>query len=569
MVNQLAQFGPLDAINYVQQQGEMGRARGQQNQLAQLASQAYTAAPDQRNQLLGQIASINPQAAATQQQQFQQQQTYDQGQEDRTMQKLAGAARYLEQARQTNNPQAVQGAWNAVRPMLQQQIPQGQFPEQWDDATMAPTLYQVLAQTGGGTQGQVQSTYVDAQGNRVAIMRNGGTQILGQDQPKVQIIDSGDGFYGVNKGTLQAAPVNTGGTAGAAAAGAAGGAAAAGNRAADFTGLAMEFPGVQMTSGTRTAQRNAEVGGQPNSQHLAGTAADYAVPAALKPAFVARARQLGYQPIDEGDHVHLQLPNGGAAGGGTQLRKAPAAITPYQQQQLELDRVAAAQRGVPSGYQRLPDGSLQAIPGGPADKPAVAEKPMPAGAIKQLFDLQDQLQGSDNVIAMTQKHLGRLEDNKLDVRPGAALEGTLRNKAGISDENSRNLAEWQADKMDMVNESLRLNKGVQTEGDANRAVQALMEANDAKSLKQAMTRLQTINQRAITQRQQQIATLYRNYGRGPDGEALEVAPRAAAPTGVAAASGAAGAGRTIVRSGTLPDGRKVVQYSDGTTDYGN
>ncbi|XQA72066.1 D-Ala-D-Ala carboxypeptidase family metallohydrolase [Xanthomonas sacchari] len=560
-------FGPLDAINYVQQQGEIGRARGQQNQLAQLASQAYTAAPSQQNQLLGQIAAISPQAAEAQQQQFQKQETYDQGQEDRRMQKLAGAARYLQQAKQSGDPAAIQGAWNAVRPMLQREIPNGQFAEQWDDATMTPVLYQVLAQTGGSAQGQVQSTYVDAQGNRVAIMRNGSTQVLGQDNPKIQIIDAGDGYYGVDRRNLTATPVNTG--ASGMASGAAGGAASTGNRAADFTGLAMEFPGVKMTSGTRTAQRNAEVGGQPNSQHLAGTAADYAVPDALKPAFVARARQLGYQPIDEGDHVHLQLPNGGAAAGGTQLRKAPTQITPYQQQQLELEREAAAKRGIPAGYQQLPDGTLRAIPGGPADKPTVAEKPMPAGAIKQVFDLQDQLQGSENVMAMTKKHLARLDAGQLDVRPGAAAEGFLRNKAGLSDENSRNLAEWQADKMDLVNESLRLNKGVQTEGDANRAIQALMEASDAASLKQSMERLQGINQRAIDLRQRQITALYRNYGRGPDGEALEVAPRAPAPAPAAAARGAAGAGRTIVRSGTLPDGRKVVQYSDGTTDYGN
>ncbi|WP_435013017.1 D-Ala-D-Ala carboxypeptidase family metallohydrolase [Xanthomonas arboricola] len=416
------------------------------------------------------------------------------------------------------------------------------------DSTTAPlidqtanALYQAY---GAGAQGQVQSTYVDAQGNRVAILRNGSTQILGQDAPKVQIIDTGDGFYGVNKGNLSAAPVSTGGAPaaqGIAAPGAAGSTAGSGHAQA-FTSLASEFPGVQMTSGTRTSQRNADVGGQPNSQHLTGTAADYAVPNAVKPAFIARARQLGYQPIDEGDHVHLQMP---AGGGGQQLRSAPAKITPYQQQQLELererDRDAAAQRGVPSGYQRLPDGSLQAIPGGPADKPTVSEKPMPPGAMKQVFDLQDQLQGSENVMTMTQKHLQRLEAGQLDVRPGAAAEGWMRNKAGLSDANSRNLAEWDADRTEMVNESLRLNKGVQTEGDAARAIKGLMEASDAKSLKQSMARLQAVNQRAIALRQQQIGTLYRNYGRGPDGEPLDVAPRASVPAAdPAAGSGAAG-----------------------------
>ncbi|WP_398572861.1 D-Ala-D-Ala carboxypeptidase family metallohydrolase, partial [Staphylococcus aureus] len=65
-----------------------------------------------------------------------------------------------------------------------------------------------------------------------------------------------------------------------------------------------------MTSGVRSAERNAQVGGQSNSQHLNGTAADYAVPTNQKPAFISRARQLGYHAIDEGDHIHLQLPRG-------------------------------------------------------------------------------------------------------------------------------------------------------------------------------------------------------------------------------------------------------------------
>ncbi|NYF21908.1 hypothetical protein HDC36_003384 [Xanthomonas sp. JAI131] len=529
MANGLADFlGGYQAGNAITEQQQQQR---QQNRLAQLAPQVVSGDPA----AFAQAAAIDPQAA----------QQYQAGGDSIAL-RARGAAKFLQSALQAGDQQKIMAARQTIKPFMDTLKPGTAYPMDMDPGQEMAGVQSFLAQTAHldptqNGQGQVQSTYVDAQGNRVAIMRNGSTQILGQDNPKVQIIDSGDGFYGVNKGTLQATPVNTNpsGTAGAAAAGAVGGAAAPGSRASDFTSLAMEFPGVQMTSGMRTPQRNAEVGGQPNSQHLAGTAADYAVPAALKPAFVARARQLGYQPIDEGDHVHLQLPNGGAAAGGTQLRKAPAAITPYQQAQLDLDRDAAAQRGVPSGYQRLPDGSLRAIPGGPADKPTVAEKPMPPAAIKQAFDLQDQLQGSENVMLMTQKHLGRLDAGTLDVRPGAAAEGWMRNKAGITDPNSRNLAEWDADRTEMVNESLRLNKGVQTEGDAARAIKGLMEASDSKSLKQSMARLQEINQRAITLRQQQIGALYRNYGRGPDGEPLEVAPRAAAP---AAAGGAAAGG---------------------------
>jgi hypothetical protein len=87
------------------------------------------------------------------------------------------------------------------------------LPDQWDDSLLP--YAQQLAGIGGGSNG-VQSTYIDAQGNRVAIMRDGSTQVLGQNAPQNQIIDTGNGFFGVNKGNLQAAPVMVGGSQGGA-----------------------------------------------------------------------------------------------------------------------------------------------------------------------------------------------------------------------------------------------------------------------------------------------------------------------------------------------------------------
>src|SRR5690606_6096170 len=75
----------------------------------------------------------------------------------------------------------------------------------------------------------------------------------------------------------------------------------------DFQTLASNF-GAQITSLQRTPEHNREVGGVPNSQHLTGTAGDFVVPPQAKPAFIAAAQQGGYQAIDEGDHVHLELP---------------------------------------------------------------------------------------------------------------------------------------------------------------------------------------------------------------------------------------------------------------------
>jgi hypothetical protein len=76
---------------------------------------------------------------------------------------------------------------------------------------------------------------------------------------------------------------------------------------ADYQDLADTY-GATVTSRTRTPEHNAVVGGVPNSQHIAGTAWDFVVPDNRRASFKRDARQRGYEVIDEGDHVHVELP---------------------------------------------------------------------------------------------------------------------------------------------------------------------------------------------------------------------------------------------------------------------
>ena len=60
--------------------------------------------------------------------------------------RLAGAANFMLQAHKSGNPQAVQGAWNAVRPFLAETS--GQEPPEQFDPAMWPMIYQVAAANG-------------------------------------------------------------------------------------------------------------------------------------------------------------------------------------------------------------------------------------------------------------------------------------------------------------------------------------------------------------------------------------------------------------------------------------
>lgn len=308
-------FGPLAAIGYVQEQGDIGRQRGQQNRLNMLTGQAYSSTtPQDQSSLLGQIAQISPQAAQAQQQQFQSQQ-------DRNQQRLYGIAQGFKKVAPANR-QAYYDNW-AV-PQLRA-MGMGDQPA-YDEAGVMSLADQIIAMGPGGAAG-LQPTDVRSfemmtaglspedreRARRINLGLDGRQSSAAIGYQKVKGPDGIERLVAVDPRQIGAQVVGDGAGYGSFSQPAPMAAGSGGNHYAAFSQLATEFPTVTMTSGARSAERNAQVGGQPNSQHLNGTAADYAVPANQKPAFISRARQLGYQAIDEGDHIHLQLPRG--AGG--------------------------------------------------------------------------------------------------------------------------------------------------------------------------------------------------------------------------------------------------------------
>jgi hypothetical protein len=265
----------------------------------------------------------------------------------------------------------------------------------YDEAAVDGVATQILAAYGGGTPGgAVQSTYVDAMGNRVAIMRDGSTQVLGQNAPNNQIIDTGNGFFGVNKSSLSAAPVMVG-------------------------GQPQQVP-------------------QPSIQ-----AGLYQTPAGMVrigEGLTPEQQQAALMDIQGGGAVDsVQLPARDVApqqfGGGQQLRSAPKAH-------------------VPSGYRANPDGSLSMIPGGPAQVAADARADA-AAARKAAEDLKasakaQEAQQRQSESATTAQNLVSAIDT-LTRSPGFSSLGTawgdtqiaipvIRNDAKDADAQLKNIA---------------------------------------------------------------------------------------------------------------------------------
>jgi hypothetical protein len=101
--------------------------------------------------------------------------------------------------------------------------------------------------------------------------------------------------------------------------------------------------------------------------------------------------------------------------------------------------------------------------------------------------------------------LDQLRTGQLELGPVNNVVGGAQNYLGMSTPNSRNLAMFQATLEKLRNDSLRLNKGVQTEGDAVRAWNEVARSiNDPKVVAAQLMRVKRLNELAARQRLQAI-----------------------------------------------------------------
>ena len=112
-----------------------------------------------------------------------------------------------------------------------------------------------------------------------------------------------------------------------------------------------------------------------------------------------------------------------------------------------------------------------------------SNKPLPIGALKLQQEAVDALSAANNTISLTDNINKKLDKNLLELGPVANLINKGRNMAGMSTPQSINYGLMTTDLEKLRNDTLRLNKGVQTEGDAIRAMNEVVQSkNDRYSI---------------------------------------------------------------------------------------
>lgn len=224
-----------------------------------------------------------------------------------------------------------------------------------------------------------------------------------------------------------------------------------------------------------------------------------------------------------------EMPQVVPAGAGLRM---PGEVTPQYTQPF-APRVTPTTKP-PTGFRFTSDGeSLEPIPGGPRDKPNA----LPAFALKLQQNDLEAIGTSGSINADLASLSKQIDDKKLDLGLISNLISRGRNLTDYTDsETSRNYASFRASIEKLRNDSLRLNKGVQTEGDSVRAWNELVSnLNNNQVVKQRLGEIQKINERAINIRRMNIDSIRSNYGLEP----MDTSRYEAQPAAVGNSSGGA------------------------------
>lgn len=142
-------------------------------------------------------------------------------------------------------------------------------------------------------------------------------------------------------------------------------------------------------------------------------------------------------------------------------------------------------------------------------------KPLPVGALKLQMEGVDAFSAAKNAQDLSQALINKVDAGDLKLGGFSNLVSGARNYLGASTPESIAYGDMRTSLEKLRNDTLRLNKGVQTEGDAERAMnEVVASVNDPALFKANMEKLNSINERAAAIQKENVNAIRSNYGAG-------------------------------------------------------
>ena len=150
-------------------------------------------------------------------------------------------------------------------------------------------------------------------------------------------------------------------------------------------------------------------------------------------------------------------------------------------------------------------------------KSAGSDKPMPAPALKMQDERLEAIGTGAQVIADVKALTKQIDDGVLTFGAVSNTANKLRNLTGAtSTDESRAFASAVSSFEKLRNDTLQLAKGVQTDGDAQRAFKALFAGiNDPKVVKDQLLKIKDFNEQSTKLHKNRLNAIRQNYGNGP------------------------------------------------------
>jgi hypothetical protein len=180
-------------------------------------------------------------------------------------------------------------------------------------------------------------------------------------------------------------------------------------------------------------------------------------------------------------------------------------------------RVIASRPAAPKErWEDLPGGGQRNTVTGKTEGVPRSNGKLSAAALNQQNEHLGALQASSAMNTKLERVKALLDGGKLDLGLAKNIVARGQNAIGFSSEESRNFASFRADLEKIRNDSLRLNKGVQTEGDSQRAWNELLtNLNDPALVRQRLEEIEAYNQQAIAFHQDMVTQIREDSGMRP------------------------------------------------------